>query len=228
MIEGFQTDGRGRVDGRVVRGERTRRAILQRAAEIASMDGLEGVSLGRLASELHLSKAGVVGHYGSKEELQLATVEAATRTFADAVVTPAFETPPGLGRVWALCDCWISYARRRVFPGGCFFLSVSTEFDCRPGRVRELIADARRRWLAVYRQAIDEAQQQSEIDRTVDAVQLAYELDALAMAANLDAQLLDDIGAYDRAAHGMLARLRAVATNPSALPPIGHVTESPS
>jgi AcrR family transcriptional regulator len=200
-------------DGRLARGARTRAAVLRRAADIASVDGLEGLSIGRLASDLAVSKAGVFSHFGSKEELQLATVRAAGDRFADQVVVPALDVPDGLGRLVALFDRFVDYSRTDVFPGGCFFFGVAAEFDAKPGRVRDEIADARRRWLGVYEAIVLAAQSAGEIDATADAATLAFEIDAVGMAANLHAHLCDDPTVYDRARSSVLARLRAVATD---------------
>lgn len=205
-------------DGRIVRGRRTRHAILDRAADIASVEGLERLSLGRLAAELEVSKAGVFAHFGSKEELQLATIRTAMDRFTAEVVQPAFEAPDGLVRLWALCDRWVGYARAGVFPGGCFFLQVAAEFDARPGRVREEIAAARHTWLGAYETTIAAAQARGELAATIDPTDLAFELDALGMAANLHARLCDDPSVYDRARTSMLNRLLSVATEPALLP----------
>lgn len=121
-------------DGRVERGNQTRRAVLDRTMSIASVDGLEGLSLGKIAADLGLSKSGVFALFGSKEDLQLATVRAAVEVFLNEVVRPVHRDPDGLPKVWRLCARWLDYSERRIFPGGCFFYSVSAEFDARPGR----------------------------------------------------------------------------------------------
>src|SRR5438270_11893247 len=105
-------------DRRRLRGEKTRASILSHAARVASAEGLEAVSLQRLADDLGISKSGLFAHFGSKEELQLATVEAAGKTFTGEVIRPALAAPRGVGRVWALCNSWLSYLERGVFPGG--------------------------------------------------------------------------------------------------------------
>src|ERR1043166_4628074 len=125
---------------RKAQGERTRRAILETAVHIASAEGLEGLTIGRLATELSMSKSGLFAHFGSKEELQLATVEAARDIFVREVIRPAFEAPKGVARLWGLCDVWLEYVRREVFRGGCFFAAAAAEFDGRPGAVRDRIA----------------------------------------------------------------------------------------
>src|SRR2546427_2357880 len=111
-------------DRRRLRGMRTRQAILAHAARVGSAEGLEAVSLQRLATDLGMSKSGLFAHFGSKEELHMATIDSAARIFTDEVIRPALATPRGVGRVWALCNSWLSYLERGVFPGGCFFWAV--------------------------------------------------------------------------------------------------------
>ena len=201
-------------DGRLARGERTRAAVLRRAADIASVDGLDGLSIGRLAADLEVSKAGVFAHFGSKEQLQLATIRAAAERFTDEVVAPALDVPDGLDRLVALCERWLDYSRSGPFPGGCFFFNVAAEYDAKPGPVRDEIAAVRRQWLGAYEAVIASAQRRGEVDTRVAPADLAFELDALGMAANLHAQLCGDPSSHDRARAAMLRRVRAVATVP--------------
>ncbi|MCX4588501.1 TetR family transcriptional regulator [Streptomyces sp. NBC_01549] len=128
-----------RLDGRVERGNRTRQLVLRRTVDIASVEGLEALSVGRLATELQLSKSGVFALFGSKQELQLATVREAARTriYVEQVIRPASETRAGVARVGRLCELWLDYSQGRVFPGGCFFYEVIAEFDARPGPVHD-------------------------------------------------------------------------------------------
>src|SRR5258707_9265761 len=122
------------------RGLKTRRAILRKAVNLASLEGLEGLTIGKLASELHISKSGLFAHFGSKEDLQCAVVDTARDIFVEKVVRPANEFH-GLKRLRALCENWLSYGEGKVFPGGCFFSAASLEFDDRPGRVRDQIVE---------------------------------------------------------------------------------------
>ena len=193
-----------RIDGRVERGEQTRRLILRRAADIASVEGLEGLSIGRLATELNVSKSGVFAHFGSKEELQLATVRAAAKIFVDLVVTPAFAEPDGLTRLHLLLEGWLDYSERRIFPGGCFFYAVQAEFDARPGRVRDAVAGYGDDWTALIERTISAA------DLDVDPPQLAFELIAFLEAANVLSVLHDNPAAYDRARVAVRSRLAAI------------------
>lgn len=204
----------GSTDGRVARGERTRTAVLRRSADIASIDGLDGVSIGRLAADLSVSKAGVFARFGSKEDLQLATIHAAAERFTAEVVAPALDAPEGLSRLVALYDRWLDYSRRRVFPGGCFFACTFAEFHARPGRVRDELAAVRFRWLAAGAGLVAAARDRGELDPDCDPDAVAFELDALGMAANLHDQLCDDPGGFDRARDAMVGRLRALATAP--------------
>jgi hypothetical protein len=128
------------------------------------------------------------------------------------VVAPTLDVPDGLGRLVALCDRFLSYSRRGVFPGGCFFFSVAAEYDAKPGRVRDEVAAARRGWLDTYAAVVTAAQRRGELDPGADPATVAFELDALGMAANLHARLCDDPAVYALARESMLARLRALAT----------------
>ncbi|WP_245973956.1 TetR/AcrR family transcriptional regulator [Thermomonospora umbrina] len=204
-------------DGRILRGEQTRRAILRRAADIASAEGLEGLSIGRLATELNISKSGVFTHFGAKEELQLATVRAAVEVFTEHVVKPALATPRGLGRVVRLVEIWLTYMERPIFPGGCFFYSAGAEFDARPGRVHDAIAHAQRDWLAFLERCLTQARDLGELHEDTDAAQLAFELEALARCGGAQALLFDDPTTYDRARRAVNTRLRTAATDPSTI-----------
>jgi AcrR family transcriptional regulator len=205
-----------KVDGRLVRGDQTRRAVLRRAVDIASVDGLEGLSIGRLASELGISKSGLFAHFGSKEELQLATIRAARRIYADAVVTPALAVEPGFGRVWALSRSWLDYSRRRVFPGGCFFQRVSHEYGARRGAVHYALAGLHREWMDLIESVVREAIERRELD--VDPAQLAFDLNAYFEAANLASILHDDDTAYVQAGQSIRNRLASATTAGTPLP----------
>ena len=206
--------GRSTSDGRVARGDRTRAAVLHRAADIASIEGLSGLSIGRLAADLSVSKAGVFAHFGSKEGLQLATIQAATQRFTDEVVQPAQRADEGLPRLVALLDRWLDYNRRCVFPGGCFFAGTSAEFHARPGRVRDELAASKRHWLGLLATLARQAVERGDLESGCDVDRLAFEIDALGTAATLQHQLCDDEGAFDRARAAVLARLRADASHP--------------
>lgn len=207
------TAGRGNAaQARKARGDRTRQAILEVAVDVASAEGLEGLTIGRLASELSMSKSGLFAHFGSKEELQLATVETARDIFIREVIRPAHAAAKGLPRLWKLCDVWLAYVRGEVFSGGCFFAAASSEFDGRPGPVRDRVAGIMKEWLATLRGSIAEALEAGELKAETDPAQLAFELNALEMGANWAFQLYGDKQAFARARDAMLERLRSHAT----------------
>lgn len=198
--------------GRKAQGERTRKAILEAAVHIASAEGLEGLTIGRLALELSMSKSGLFAHFGSKEDLQVATVEAARAIFIKEVIRPAFETAQGLLRLWNLCDIWLGYVQSGVFRGGCFFAAAAAEFDSRPGPVRDRIAEIMREWLSTLRNAIEEAQQAGQLKGDIDATQLAFEFNSLELGANWAFQLYGDKSAFTRAREAIRERLSRYAT----------------
>ena len=199
--------------GRAAQGERTRAAILRVAVDVSSCEGLEGLTIGRLATELGMSKSGLFAHFGSKEELQLATIDAARQIFIDEVIRPAVEsTEPGLARLWRKCDSWLDYAQRGVFKGGCFFAAASSEFDGRPGPVRDRVAEVMVEWLAGIEKSVREAQAAGHLDAAADARQLAFEFNALGLGANWAFQLYGDIKAFTRAREAIRYRLRGLTT----------------
>jgi AcrR family transcriptional regulator len=172
-------------DRRRLKGMKTRQSILSHAAQVGSAEGLEAVSLQRLASDLGISKSGLFAHFGSKEELHLATIDHAAEVFTDQVIRPALSAPRGIGRVWALCNSWLSYVERRVFPGGCFFWAVAEEFDSRkPGPVRDSVLEKKNYWSYSLQRAVREAQEAGQIEPQVDPEQLAWELDSLLGGVN--------------------------------------------
>ena len=194
------------------RGERTRQAILKTAVDIASAEGLEGLTIGRLATKLSLSKSGLFAHFGSKEDLQLATVDAARAIFIREVIHPTFEAAAGLPCLWKLCDVWLGYVQRGVFRGGCFFAAAAAEFDSRPGPVRDRVAEIMKEWLATLQRAVIDAQQGRQLATDIDPAQLAFEINALEMGANWAFQLHGDKQAFKRARDSILERLRRGST----------------
>jgi len=204
------------------RGERTKAAILRCAVNLASVEGLEGLSIGRLADELSMSKSGLFAHFGSKLELQLETIEAARQIFMEEIVQPAMANPEGMLQLWALCDGWLSHVERRVFLGGCFFTAAAFEFDSRRGPIRNRIAEIMQGWIAKLQRAIEAAQKAGQLDPKVDAAQLASEMNSLAMGTHLATQLFDDKKSYARTRANILQKLRSLAT--SKCPPLPEVS----
>jgi AcrR family transcriptional regulator len=205
-------------DGRVQKGNETRRLVLARAVRIASVEGLAGLSLGRLATELELSKSGVFALFGSKEELQLATVRAAQRIYRTTVIEPVEQVPPGIGQLWKLAETWLEYSRTRVFAGGCFFYAVGAEFDAQPGRVRDAMAESSQVWHRIVLELLEAAREAGEVRQDTDLEQLAFELLAFLEYANAMSLLHDDEAPYARARRSVLLLLRSEAVDESLLP----------
>ena len=190
-------------------GERSRAAILDAAARLATVEGLEGLSIGRLAAHIGMSKSGLYAHFGSKEELQLAAIDRAVEIFAAEVIEPARAAGRGLARLEAVVDSFASYLERRVFPGGCFFHAVTAEIDSHPGPVREKLAELQLGWLAGLERWIQVAQADGDIDPDEDAAQLAFELHGMMNMGNAVFVLQRDPQALQRARRGFHARLAA-------------------
>ena len=222
LVAGKQATKVATTNARKAQGEGTRKAILEAAVHIASAEGLEGLTIGRLAADLSMSKSGLFAHFGSKEDLQVATVEAARSIFIREVIRPSFEGEHGLVDLWHLCDTWLSYVESGVFRGGCFFAAVAAEFDSRPGPVRDRIAEIMKEWLATLRRAVADAQTAGELKSEVDPTQMAFEFNALELGANWAFQLYGDKQAFARARESILESLHRQATTQGSalLPPL--------
>jgi AcrR family transcriptional regulator len=201
----------GTVDGRRLRGDRTRQAVAQQAAALASVDGLAGMTLSQVADALGVSKSSVQAAFKTKEELQLATIAAATDVFVNAVVRPALAAVEGLPRLRALADAWLDYVEKRVFPGGCFMVATLSEFDSRPGPVRDALATARQGWLALLEHQASVAQSVGDLPPSPAPSLVAFEVDALLSSANVDRNLSDDTSALDAARALLALRLGSAA-----------------
>lgn len=183
-------------------GDRARAHIVERAAELATVEGLEGLSIGRLADATGVPKSSVHALFGSKEALQLATIQAARDSFIAEVVMPALQTSePGRDRLAALCEGYLSYVERRVFPGGCFFVAASAEVGARPGRVHDLVASVQQQWRDLLGAEAGIAKDRGELALADDAGQLAFELGVILAGTNIVSVLHDD--------HSVIARARA-------------------
>jgi AcrR family transcriptional regulator len=192
-------------------GERSRNTILRAAANLATIDGLEGLSIGNLAAHIGMSKSGLYAHFGSKQELQLATVDTARVIFEGEVVEPTEAIADPLERLYALCEQFISHLERRVFPGGCFFISVSAEFDMHPGPVKDRIALTQEGWADRVEQLIRKAQASGELDPSEDPAQLTFELDAYLLAGNTSFVRYDDPAFLRQALVAISRRLERAA-----------------
>jgi AcrR family transcriptional regulator len=188
-------------------GERSRQKILQSAAELATVEGLNGLSIGRLADHVGMSKSGLYAHFRSKEELLIATVDTASAILTKEVVVPGLDAPEGAERLVAFCDAFLSHVERRVFPGGCFFASAAAELSTRPGPVREQIAEGYREWIALLEAQAVRAQELGELPEAVDVPQLVFELNGMLVAANVFFLLYDDPGELERARRGVRERV---------------------
>jgi AcrR family transcriptional regulator len=180
-------------------GERTRAAILRAAASLATVDGLEGLSIGNLAAAIGMSKSGLYAHFGSKQELQLATVQEAGRIFADEVVRPALAAPAGLAQLAAVCEAFFEHLQRRTFPGGCFFASAALEMGTRPGPVKEAVAGFQAGFVDLLRGFAATAIEQGELPASEDPERLAFELNGIILAADTNFVLHDDPAVLDLA-----------------------------
>lgn len=189
-------------------GDRARARIVERAAELATIEGLDGLSIGRLAEVTGIAKSSVHALFGSKEELQLATINAARDSFIAVVVTSALTTTqPGRERLAALCDGYLDYVERRVFPGGCFFVGVSAEIGARPGRVHDEVARVQGQWRDLLDAEARTAKERGELPEGRDPAQLAFELGVILAGTNIVAVLHDDNRAITRARTAVRERL---------------------
>ncbi len=188
-------------------GERSRRAIVETAARLATVEGIDGLSIGGLAKATGMSKSGLYAHFGSKEELQLATIDAAEEVFDADVIAPAMQSDDGLPRAQALCERFLSHVERGVFPGGCFFASVAAELDTRPGPVRDRITAFLSEWEELIAASLRAAQRQGELRDDASIEQLAFELNATLGHANAVFLLQDDGKTFDLARRAIRDRL---------------------
>jgi AcrR family transcriptional regulator len=196
------TPRRGRSDG-----ARSRAAILKGATELATLEGLEGLSIGRLADHIGMSKSGVFAHFGSKEELQLATIEAAQEIFEHEVVRPALAYAPGLAQLLEYSEAYLSYLERRVFPGGCFFACVAAEVDSRDGAVTDELRELMAGGLVALADMVRDAQARGEVDAGSDPAQVAFEIDSLLHGANAGFNLYRSDEPLERARRAIRNRL---------------------
>ena len=192
-------------------GAQSRAAILREAARLATVEGLEGLSLARLAAAVGMSKSGLFAHFRSKEELQLATIDAASAIFDELVIEPAGEEPPGVARLRAYVERFLAHVEEGVFPGGCFFVSVMGELDSHPGRVRDAAMAFSRRWLTLLAQEVAAAQAGGALDPAADPSQIAFELNAYMVLGDMQFVAASDPAALDRVRRAVDTRLVALA-----------------
>jgi len=194
-------------DGRRARGMRSRAKILERSVQLASREGLEGLTIGALAADLGVPKSSVHALFGSKAELQLATLDAARAILIDRVLAPALSSDAGVARLRAIGDAWSEYLAADVFAGGCFLCAASAEMDGRPGALREAVVAVMREWITVLSANIEAAIAAGELRADVDRSAMAFRLNALGMAANWQLQLLGEEAGVDHLRSGWRAEL---------------------
>jgi AcrR family transcriptional regulator len=187
--------------------EGSRAETLAAAVRLASVVGLEGLTIGRLAGELEMSKSGLIGRFGSKQQLQLAALDEAAESFRRLVYEPAAERPAGLQRLRAICDAWVDYLGDPPFAGGCFLTTASVEFDARTGPVNDAVKRVMRQWLRVLEHEARTAIAQGELPADADAKDIAFTINALGVGANCDFQLHRERRALQRARRAMDAVL---------------------
>jgi AcrR family transcriptional regulator len=188
-------------------GQRTRDAILREAVSLATVDGLEGLTIGHLAAALEMSKSGLYAHFGSKQDLQLATVDEAERMFDAQVIAPARAAAPGLDQLVALCDAFFDHLQHRTFPGGCFFAGAVLEMGTRPGPVKERIAAFQDTFAGLIYQFVEAALARDQLPPGEEAMQLTFEVSGMLLAANANFVLRDDPAVLDMARQVVRRRL---------------------
>ncbi len=194
-----------------IKGKRTRAAILSQALRIASAEGLAGLTIGRLAKELRMSKSGLFAHFRSKEALELATVERASRVFADKVLVSAEGEYEGLETLWNLCDLWLKHIEERVFRSGYFFIGAFFQCGKRSGPVPDCIAGTVKQWIDALKNAVKQAQKHWEIRLDASPTRTAFELNGLLLGAYW-ARLMGDWDALEDARATVLGNLQKLAT----------------
>lgn len=214
------------VDGRRRRGNASRQAVLDRAVQLASTEGLGGLSIGQLATDLGASKSGVIALFGNKLDLQLATIQAARSVFIATVIEPALRVQRGLPRLWAVCELWLDYSDARVFEGGCFFRAVSAENGPKPGPVRDALAVIDDEWQAFIERSATMAT--PELPRLQDSEQLAFEIVAIMDGANIASLLHGSARYYDLARSAIRDRLVALGADPAQLSRPAAPTAAPA
>ena len=204
--DSFPTPRRHRSDG-----ERSRSAILDEAAKLATIEGIDGLSISRLADAVGMSKSGLFAHFGSKEELQLATIDAASAVFTTQVTEPAALAPTGLERLRAMVEGFLHYLEVDTFPGGCFFASALAEVDMRHGAVRDRVLAFLGDWVGLLEAAVRDAQADGAIDAGEDPEQLTFEIQAALWLANARYVVARDPDPIERARRAIERRLTASA-----------------
>lgn len=197
---------------RVGKGETTREAILRHAVGLASRVGLSGLSIGRLAQELDLSKSGLFSHFHSKEALQIQVLEYGAARFVESVVKPALAAPRGVRRIEALFDRWLAWSQSDPSSGGCFFVAMATDLDDRPGPSRDLLVRLQRSWMGLLADLVRNAVREGHFRPETDAEQFATDMYGVMLAYHHASRLLDDPAAEERARRALASLVDARRT----------------
>ncbi|GIF16674.1 TetR/AcrR family transcriptional regulator [Actinoplanes teichomyceticus] len=205
-------------DGRLIRGERTRAAVLDQALRLATVSGLDGLSLSQVADALGVSKSGLFAHWRSKEALQLAVIDHARAQWTDQVVRPALAEPAGLRRLWAVHERRLGFYEAGALPGGCFFSNAHFEFNARPGVIRDRLAAEQSAWMDFLTRVATEAVELGDLRAGTDPAQLAYLIEALGVCAVMQAAVLGAAPTFRHARRALHDHLRTVAHHPEDLP----------
>jgi len=183
----------------MIKGEITRASILRHAVSVASVHGLEGLTIGRLAERSGLSKSGLFGHFGSKEALKLAVLESVVEDFRERVILPALREPTGVLRLRRLFAAWLDWAAEEQRDGGCPLLGASIELDDRPGELRDYLVDKQKAWLDCIARSAQKAIDERELRADLDVEQFAFQLNSVGLGFNFAHRLLGDRRARARA-----------------------------
>ena len=191
------------------RGEQTREAILTHALGLATRIGFEGLTIGRLADDLRMSKSGLFAHFRSKEGLQLEILRMAAAKMIESVVKPALAAPRGEPRVRALFERWLAWEQSPSLPGGCPFMAASFELDDRPGPVRDFVVQALRDWMDTMAGAARIAIQEGHFRADLDCEQFAHDCEGISLAFSHASRLMREPKARERATTAFETLLRA-------------------
>jgi AcrR family transcriptional regulator len=192
----------------------SRASAVEAAVDLASVEGLEGITIGRLARDLGMSKSGLIGRFGDKQAMQRAVLATAVERFTDAVWRPASRVEPGLPRLEAIVEAWIGHLRDGVFPGGCFVTTASVEYDSRPGPLHDDVAEAVQRWLGVLEAEARHAREAGDLPPHRDPADVAFELHSLASGGGVTGRLIGDAAALDRTHAAMRSAIGLPAATP--------------
>jgi len=203
---------REKKDRRSLKGAETKRKILAHAMGIAAREGLAGLTIGRLARDLRMSKSGLFAHFHSKRSLEMATINEARNVFASQVLSPPKAANEGIEQLWVLCNSWLTHIERRVFPGGYFFTGAFFECAERSGPIEEEINRLAREWWETLSRAARKAQERKEIDSTIDARRISFDLNGILIASYWTYLVEKDNKVFDEARNALLAKLKGLAT----------------